>query len=96
MGCDGGTIPKRSDIVQQKKKKEEGDKTELDRIKWSSCSITKEPLGNRIVIDRAGNLFNKESVINSLLEKNIPEQFSHIKTLKVKISNFFSFFKGKL
>ena len=84
MGCDGGSIAKRSDIVKHKKEKKEGDKTELNRIKWTCCSISKEVLKEPIVVDLAGNLFNKESLINCLLGKNIPEAFSHIKSLKVK------------
>ena len=32
MGCDGGTIPKRTDLVKNKKKKKEGNKEEIARI----------------------------------------------------------------
>ena len=39
------------------------------------------PLGNNIVIDRLGNLFNKEAVLNHLLERR-GETFRHVRSLK--------------
>ena len=40
-----------------------------------------DKLGDKILIDRLGNLFNKEAVINHLLEKR-GETFRHIRSLK--------------
>ncbi|CCH45381.1 Peptidyl-prolyl cis-trans isomerase-like 2 [Wickerhamomyces ciferrii] len=61
---------------------------EYNRIgKWSSCTLTNEPLDIPIVSDYKGNLYNKESILEYLLN---PDDFtsnqklliSHIKSLK--------------
>lgn len=49
MGCDGGTIPKRDELVKKKKKQEEKDKDADLAAKWQYCAISstklKEPIG---------------------------------------------------
>ena len=49
MGCDGGTIPKRDELVKKKKKQEEKDKDADLAAKWQHCTISssklKEPIG---------------------------------------------------
>jgi len=82
MGCDGGSIPRRDELVKLKKKQEKPDPNEVERIKWSSCAISKEPLKEPIVADELGFLFNKEAVIRNLLEKTMDESFKHIRSLK--------------
>lgn len=83
MGCDGGSIPRRDELVKLKKKEEKVDQNELDRIKWGTCAISKEPLKDPIVADELGFLYNKEAVIRHLLDKSLDESFKHIRTLKV-------------
>eukprot|EP01132_Coremiostelium_polycephalum_P002631 gene2631-3268_t len=82
MGCDGGMIPTRGELVKMKKKPEQLDKEQLDHSKWSLCKISQSLLSEPIVIDDLGNLFNKDAVIQSLLESTIPSSFSHIKSMK--------------
>jgi len=82
MGCDGGSIPRREELVQLQKKPERADQHELERIKWFSCAISKELLRSPVVYCELGNLYNKEAIIKRLIDKNIPESFSHIRSLK--------------
>jgi len=82
MGADGGSIPKRDDLVKTKKKEEKADQFELGRIKWTLCAMSKEPLKPPIVVDQFGLLFNKETIINNLIDKAIPKGFKHIHSLK--------------
>eukprot|EP01017_Pseudomicrothorax_dubius_P033826 TRINITY_DN4568_c0_g1_i4.p1 TRINITY_DN4568_c0_g1~~TRINITY_DN4568_c0_g1_i4.p1 ORF type:complete len:251 (-),score=79.89 TRINITY_DN4568_c0_g1_i4:550-1302(-) len=82
MGNDGGSIPGRKDLVREKPKEVKVDDTVLARSKGQLCSMTKERLKTPIAMCRTGLLYNKESVLKALLEKNIPNQFDHIKKLK--------------
>ncbi|OLY83683.1 Protein RTF2-like protein [Smittium mucronatum] len=69
MGNDGGSIPKRSELVQLKAKKEKAD-TKLQAIsKWFFCALSKLPLSEPIVSDKMGKLYNKESILKYLLDK---------------------------
>jgi hypothetical protein len=81
MGCDGGSIPKRDEMVRTKKKDPKVDETEKQRVKWLLCALSDEPLNEPVVCDCLGNLFNKEALINRLLEKKM-EGFTHIRSLK--------------
>jgi hypothetical protein len=83
MGCDGGSIPRREELVKLKKKAEKADPTEVERIKWFTCAMSTERLKEPIVACELGHLYNKEAVIRALIEKNIDEKFSHIRSLKV-------------
>ncbi|KAF8819554.1 hypothetical protein IE077_000839 [Cardiosporidium cionae] len=102
MGGDGGSIPKRSDMVrtvgykfirnlggmgyspnvQIKRGNEQFSRNELRNLRWSRCSISQNPLRRPIVVCRLGNLYNKETVLSRLLEKNLPPQAQHIKSLR--------------
>lgn len=83
MGCDGGSIPRREELVKLKKKAEKVDPTEVERIKWFTCAMSNERLKEPIVACELGHLYNKEAVIRALIEKNVDEKFSHIRSLKV-------------
>lgn len=83
MGCDGGTIPKRDELVKTKKKKEIGAKDCVTAARWNYCHLSQLPLQKPIVTDRLGNLYNKESIIEYLLDKTKFENGpDFIKTLK--------------
>ncbi|CAH1772514.1 unnamed protein product [Owenia fusiformis] len=85
MGCDGGTIPTRDELVKLKKKPEKKDKEAELAAKWKHCAITQEPLRSPIVACELGRLYNKESVLEYLLDKTKFESaanFSHIRGLK--------------
>ncbi|XP_023331347.1 protein RTF2 homolog [Eurytemora carolleeae] len=85
MGCDGGTIPTRDELVKLKKKPEQRDKDGHRLYKWQHCAITQEPLRKPIVACELGRLYNKESIIELLLNKeriNAPANTEHIEKLK--------------
>ena len=78
MGNDGGSIPKRSEVVKHKKNEVEVDKQAKNFAKSSLCAMSKEPLRAPIVACKRGLLYNKEHLIKRLLEKNVPREFRHI------------------
>ncbi|XP_030029162.2 replication termination factor 2 [Manduca sexta] len=83
MGCDGGTIPRRDELVRMKKKPEQKDKDAERSFKWRNCALSQQPLQEPIVACGLGRLYSKSSVIESLLDKDTkPESISHIKNLK--------------
>lgn len=85
MGCDGGTIPTRDELVRLKKKPEQRDKDGHRLYKWQHCAITQEPLRKPVVACEMGRLYNKESIIELLLNKdrvNAPANTEHIEKLK--------------
>ncbi|XP_059177793.1 replication termination factor 2-like [Physella acuta] len=85
MGCDGGTIPKRDELVRTKKKGEQKDKTSELAFKWKHCAISQEVLVKPIVACELGRLYNKESVLEFLLDRtkfDVASQFDHLRGLK--------------
>jgi len=85
MGCDGGTIPTRDELVKLKKKPEQRDKDGHRLYKWQHCAITQEPLRKPVVACEMGRLYNKESIIELLLNKdrsNAPANTEHLEKLK--------------
>ena len=92
MGNDGGSIPKRDELVKIKKKKEEAEKDDENRGKWEVCAISKEELQPPIVTCPLGFLYNKEAVLTALLENTLPSEFSHIRSLKVCFLFSFNYF----
>jgi len=83
MGCDGGTIPKRDELVRTKKKPEQADRDAENVAKWKHCAITQEELKSPIVSCELGRLYNKEAVIEYLLNKEIQSDTAiHIRNLK--------------
>ena len=53
--------------------------------KWRHCAISSQTLREPIVACYLGNLYNKESVIEALLDRSkMPELAMHIKSLKVR------------
>ncbi|KAJ0182784.1 hypothetical protein K1T71_002153 [Dendrolimus kikuchii] len=83
MGCDGGTIPRRDELVRMKKKPEQKDKDAERSFKWRNCALSQEPLQEPIVACGLGRLYSKSSVLEALLDKDTKsESISHIKNLK--------------
>lgn len=70
MGCDGGTIPKRNEIVKNKRKDEARDKDADLLAKWQYCSLSGLKLEKPIVACKVGKLYNKTEVIKHLLERS--------------------------
>ena len=59
MGCDGGTIPKRHELVRTKKKPEEKDKVADLASKWQYCALSNQPLKQPIVACELGRYSTK-------------------------------------
>ncbi|CAF0989615.1 unnamed protein product [Rotaria magnacalcarata] len=74
MGCDGGTIPKRDELVRQKKKAEVKDKNAANMAKWRYCTLKYDALKRPIVVDSHGLLYNKDAILEFLLDRM---QFEH-------------------
>ncbi|XP_075427734.1 replication termination factor 2 [Ascaphus truei] len=86
MGCDGGTIPKRHELVKGPKKVEKVDKNAEIVARWYYCTLSQEKLTKPIVACELGRLYNKDAVIEFLLDKS-PEKphadsAAHIKSMK--------------
>jgi len=84
MGCDGGTIPRRDELVKTKKKSEEKDKDAAIAGKWHYCALSCTKLRPPIVSCELGQLYNKDSVIEFLLNKDTfsADVAGHIRNLK--------------
>lgn len=83
MGCDGGTIPKRDELVKVKKRPETKDKQAELLFQWRCCLISQEMLETPIVTCGLGRLYNKSAVIEALLNRSIlPTNAKHIRNLK--------------
>lgn len=85
-GGDGGATGAESRDCYLKmyaeKKPDKVDPNEQRLSKWLNCALSNEPLAEPCVVDLLGNLFNKEALVNALLSKKLPKQFSYIKGLK--------------
>lgn len=82
MGADGGTIPKRCELIKKKKKSEKLDKNMKNAAKWRTCQMSQQKLKKPIVADRLGRMYSKEAVIEAILNKTIPQSCVHIKGMK--------------
>ncbi|EDW25501.1 GL26629 [Drosophila persimilis] len=83
MGCDGGTIPKRDELVRVKQKPEQKDKDAEREFRWLHCTLTQQRLQEPIAMCGMGRLYSKQSLIERLLEKEkMPEMSEHVKSLK--------------
>jgi hypothetical protein len=90
MGCDGGSIPKRSDLVKQKQQT----KSSADRLRpedslkteYLQCALSKRPLERPIVSCRKGRMYNKDAIVEYLLDKQkFPDTnwcCTHVKKMK--------------
>jgi len=86
MGNDGGSIPDRRDLVRNKPKAEQADKANQTRARWFFCALSKRPLQEPIVSCELGKLYNKDAVIEFLLDRSAfgdgEEICGHIRSLK--------------
>ncbi|CAG8594283.1 4426_t:CDS:2 [Paraglomus occultum] len=69
MGNDGGSIPKRIELVKEKKKEVRPDQTALKIAIWFFCALSKSLLQDPVVICALGKLYNKDAVLEFLLNK---------------------------
>lgn len=87
MGCEGGSIPRRVELVKTKEKTTKPDKATLLHATFFHCFLSKELLKEPIVGDKLGNLYNKEAILEFLLDRKKygrEAEFAcqHIKSLK--------------
>mmetsp|Transcript_11181 Transcript_11181/g.45506 ORF Transcript_11181/g.45506 Transcript_11181/m.45506 type:complete len:300 (+) Transcript_11181:125-1024(+) len=82
MGNDGGSVPRRIEIVKVRKERKEENKAELVRCKWETCALSKRKLTPPVVACAAGYLYNKDSLLQAMLEGSLPAKFAHVKSLK--------------
>lgn len=87
MGNDGGSIPKRSELIRTKQTRARENDADRVRQLWAFCALSKQPLRQPVVSCPLGRLYNKEAVIAFLLD---PHTFGsdghlvagHIRSLK--------------
>ncbi|MQL96884.1 hypothetical protein Taro_029565 [Colocasia esculenta] len=77
------------------KKPDKVDPNETRLTKWTTCALSFEPLAPPCVMDRLGNMFNKERLVEALLGKKVPKAFAHIRGLKDMIPIHLSEIPGK-
>ncbi|KAH9075538.1 DUF602-domain-containing protein [Lactarius deliciosus] len=86
MGNDGGSIPDRRDLVRNKPKAEQADKANQTRARWFFCALSKRPLQEPIVSCELGKLYNKDAMIEFLLDRSAfgdgEDICGHIRSLK--------------
>lgn len=86
MGCDGGSIPKRDELVKQKQRKAKVDQNILNRVHWFSCALSKKPLSSPVVSCGLGKLYNRDAILEFLLDRTAYGDgdliCKHIKSLK--------------
>ncbi|XP_057419234.1 uncharacterized protein LOC130713487 [Lotus japonicus] len=89
-GGDGGATGAESRDCYLKmyseKKPDKVDPNEQRLSKWQNCALSNEPLREPCVIDKLGNIFNKEALVEALLGKKLPKEFGYIKGLKDMIT----------
>ncbi|KAJ2989273.1 hypothetical protein NUW54_g8839 [Trametes sanguinea] len=86
MGNDGGSIPDRRDLVRTKAKTEQADKANQLRAMWFFCALSKRPLQEPIVSCALGKLYNKDALLEFLINRQSfgdgEEICGHIRSLK--------------
>lgn len=82
MGNDGGSIPKRRNLVKSKRHRKNIYHNIIHQAKGCFCSLSKDTLKKPIVADKLGQIYNKKSIIEFLLNKKNPKGFEHIKSLR--------------
>jgi hypothetical protein len=73
MGNDGGSIPKRRELVKEAAKalttsQVKEVQNEQQEYAWTTDPLTRKPLSRPVVSDAAGVLYNKDSIIEYLLK----------------------------
>ena len=87
MGADGGSIPRRDDLVRTRRAETSDEAHKQDearaRARWTRCALTLEPLHAPVAVDRAlGLMFNKDALIRALLAHDLPPHLQHIRSLR--------------
>lgn len=69
MGCEGGSLPTRRDLVRKEATKKDNGSAQPDvrLARFGHCALTGEPLGQALVATKGGLLVNKEAFLMALL-----------------------------
>ncbi|KAL8755168.1 MAG: hypothetical protein Q9199_003843 [Rusavskia elegans] len=83
MGNDGGSIPTRRELVKEAAKDPNNTQvkeTQTEKLQyyWSHCSLSQKPLSPPIVSDSTGNLYNKDAVLENLLNTSKENQDGNV------------------
>lgn len=82
-GNDGGVIAsQRAFLVKVAVTEKKRDYGHVNAIRFSTCALTSEPLRAPVACDELGSLYNKDAVVQYLLEKRDVPAFSHLRSLK--------------
>ncbi|KAI8328430.1 Rtf2 RING-finger-domain-containing protein [Chlamydoabsidia padenii] len=68
MGNDGGSIPRRIELVKEKQKDVKQNPNLQREAAWFYCALSKKALEQPIVADRLGKLYNQDVVIEYILD----------------------------
>lgn len=88
MGNDGGSIPSRSELVKTKAapRKVGETATANNEFAWKYCALSRAALTAPLASDAFGKLYNKESIIQYVLDKtsygDASKEMSHITSMK--------------
>lgn len=92
MGNDGGSIARRDELVKVKIGKPVHEAARQRKARWLLCSLSKKPLKQPVVADGLGRMYNKEALVDWLIQVKVNEgkgkgevdaNMAHIKRLKV-------------
>ena len=67
MGNDGGSIPKRHELVKTKTTRSRDSEAALTHQQWAYCALSKQPLRAPVVACPLGRMYNKDALIAHLL-----------------------------
>ncbi|GAA5850701.1 hypothetical protein JCM9279_006396 [Rhodotorula babjevae] len=67
MGNDGGSIPKRHELVKTKTTRSRDSDAALTHQQWAFCALSKQPLRAPVVACPLGRMYNKDALIAHLL-----------------------------
>lgn len=62
-------MPKRHELVKEKAKEQLPDQREVLLAQWYHCALSKTPLREPVVADAAGKLYNRDIILEYLLDK---------------------------
>ncbi|OZJ02967.1 hypothetical protein BZG36_04517 [Bifiguratus adelaidae] len=70
MGNDGGSIPKRNELVKEKQKEKKADQSIQQIAAWFYCALSKRPLQVPVVSCALGKLYNRDAILEFLLDRS--------------------------
>ncbi|KAJ7929379.1 DUF602-domain-containing protein [Mycena leptocephala] len=86
QGNDGGSVCDRRDLVRSKPKAEALDKANQTHARWGFCALSKRRLQEPVVSCALGKLYNKDAIIEFLLDRDAygdgENICGHIRSLK--------------